>query len=429
MQKALLPPPTLPLVYFGLAHAAFAAAGGVLVVRPDLPGAFHYQPQLIALVHLVTVGWISGSILGALYIVAPLAFGVGLRPGWLDYAACAAFWLGTAGMVAGFWTLRFDLVAAASPLVLAAIAVVGGRVIAGLWTSRLPWGVSLHVTLAFANILVAGVVGLLTAMNRDTASLLWSPLALALAHGHLAVLGWAAMMFFGVAYRLMPMFIPSAMPTGARLALSAVLLEIGTLGLAVSLALGAPTAIWVVFVVGAFVAFSRQVRGMLANRRPRPVELPRPDWSTWQTHTALLYLVIATALGVWLALGSAPVSVTWAYGAAAVLGFVSQVVVGIQGRLLPLAAWYRALEFAEGTPPPTSVHRLADPRVARLVFMLWLAGLPLLTVGLMRQSSAGIATGAVVLFMATLANAAHGWIMVWRSATGASHDGRSGSSE
>jgi hypothetical protein len=38
--------------------------------RPVLPGAFHYHPRLIALLHLVTLGWISGSILGALYISA-----------------------------------------------------------------------------------------------------------------------------------------------------------------------------------------------------------------------------------------------------------------------------------------------------------------------------------------------------------------------
>src|SRR5688572_14197940 len=103
-RRALLPAPTLPLAYFAGAHLALAMACAALVMHPGLPGAFHYHPRLIALVHLVTLGWISGSILGALYIVAPLAFGVAFRAGHADTAASVAFWLGTAAMVSGFGT-------------------------------------------------------------------------------------------------------------------------------------------------------------------------------------------------------------------------------------------------------------------------------------------------------------------------------------
>jgi hypothetical protein len=65
-RRALLPAPTLPLVYFGGAHVALALAFASLLLEPGLPGSFHYHPRLIAVLHLVTLGWMSGSILGAL---------------------------------------------------------------------------------------------------------------------------------------------------------------------------------------------------------------------------------------------------------------------------------------------------------------------------------------------------------------------------
>jgi hypothetical protein len=406
--RALLPSPALPLLHFAAAHFAFALACAALALDPALAGGFHYRPKVVALVHLVTLGWISGSILGAWYIVGPLAFGVPLRAGVADGLAAAAFWLGTAGMAGAFWTGRYDLIAHAAPLVLVGVVIVGTRVAAGLVRSRVPWGVSLHVLLAFANVLLAGLAGMAIAWARAAGTLTLPPQAVALAHGHAAVLGWAAMMIVGVSYRLVPMFLPAAMPRGHGLAVSAILLEIGAVGLTTALALGGTPLPWTIVVTLGFAAFFWRVRAMLGSRRPRPVELPRPDWSTWQTHVALLALFVTLGLGFRLGAGGASPSLTWAYGVIGLVGFAAQMVVGIQGRLLPMHAWYRGLQRGPGLPR-RSVHRLADPRLARAVLLGWVAGLPLLTVGLATARPGATAAGAGALLAATLLNA---WLAI-----------------
>ena len=414
-RRALLPAPTLPLVYFGGAHVSLAIAFAALLIEPRLAGAFHYHPRLIAVLHLVTLGWISGSILGAVYIVAPLALGLPFRARRADAIACLFFWLGTAGMVGGFWTGRFAIVGIASLSVLGALTFVGARLLSNLPAARLPRGVSLHLALAFVNIILAGAAGALMAANRLAGNLPLSPLALALAHGHLAVLGWATMMIFGMGYRLIPMFLPAAMPSGAGLGISAVLLELGTLGLAASLVAGWSPGPSGLLVLGACAAFFWWIRRTLRDRRPRPIELPRHDWSTWHTHLAVVYLVVASALGCWLAFGEPPIAVTWAYGAAGILGFVAQMVSGIQGRLMPLFAWYRALERRNGDLPGQSVHRLIAPPLALSVFVAWLVGLPILTVGLMTEHHGSVATGSAALLCATIISAAHGALIIRRA--------------
>ena len=138
-RAALLPDATLPLVYFAGAHLALALAAVLLLVDPDLPGAFHYHPRMIAVVHLVTLGWISSSILGAFYIVAPLAFGMPFAARRADALACVSFWTGTLGMVLGFWWAAYAVVGLASLAVLAAVAIVAVRAIRGLRAARMPF--------------------------------------------------------------------------------------------------------------------------------------------------------------------------------------------------------------------------------------------------------------------------------------------------
>lgn len=414
-RRRLLPAPTLPLVYFAGAHVSLAVALAVLVVMPDLPGAYHYHPRMIGLLHLLTLGWISGSILGAFYIVAPLALGMPFPARVPDAIACASFWIGTAGMVAGFWLGRFEVVGLASLFVIAALVSTGLRAAAGLGGARVPQAVALHVVLAFANVVVAGIGGTLLAIGRFDGGFGISPIALAAAHAHFAVIGWAVMMVVGLSYRLVPMFLPAAMPTGWTLALGAVFLEIGAVALAWAFITGESLLVGVVSVCAGLGTFVVHVRRILGTRRARPAGMEGRDWSSWQTHVALLHLPVACALGIWLASREVTDGWTWVYGGAGLLGFVAQMVVGIQGRLLPLHAWYRAMERRGGTPPDRSVHRLPVRGLALAVFLLWLGGVPVLVGGLGLQHTPSIATGAAALLAAVLLQVIHGVAIVRRA--------------
>jgi hypothetical protein len=303
----------------------------------------------------------------------------------------------------------------ASVAVLAAIFVIACRSLAGLRSARVPFGVSLHVALAFLNMLGAGGIGVALAAAKLWGLAGWSPLAAAAAHAHVAVLGWGVMMIIGISYRLVPMFLPAAMPSRASIAWSAILLEIGTLGLAWALASGSNAIPWALVIVAAFGTFFGHVRAILAQRRPRPAEMQGRDWSTWQSHAALLYLAVATAVGLALGGGVVAASWVWAYGVAGILGFVAQMVVGIQGRLLPLHAWYRAMTQLEGEPPARSVHCLANGRATSSIFALWLVAVPMLIAGLMTEQQGFIATAAALLCGSTMLQAAHMVHMVRRA--------------
>src|SRR5690606_11177564 len=101
-----------------------------------------------------------------------------------------------------------------------------------------PWPVLLHVMLAFINMVGAALFGILIGADRTHGWFAWPPLAATFAHAHLAAIGWPLMMVVGLAYRLVPMFLPARMPTGTGLAASAILLETGLAVIGVALLAG-----------------------------------------------------------------------------------------------------------------------------------------------------------------------------------------------
>ena len=398
----LRPASALPAAYYAAAHIGLAAALATLAWDPALPGASFYHPRLVALVHLLTLAWITGSILGSFYIVGPLALRVPMVVRRTDWAAYAAFVTGTIGMVAHFWIGTYDGMAWSAGLVTVAILRVGWLAVRGLRASPAPAGVSLHVVLAFVNILAAAILGILIGLNRTRGFIALSPLAALYAHAHLAAIGWATMMVVGLSYRLIPMMLPAAMPTGGALAWSAVLMEGGLLVLTVALL---STGTWVplgaALIVAGLVSFVVRIRKALKHRMPRPPALPRRDWSTWQTHVAFVWLLVAAALGFVLSTnagGDSRLTLMWIYGVAGLVGFIAQIVAGIQGRLVPLYAWYRAFEAANG-PPSRAANELPTPRFAKPIFLAWTIGVPLLAWGLASGTLVLIRLGAVALLV------------------------------
>jgi hypothetical protein len=398
--KDLAPASAIPLAYYLFAHASLLAALLVLVFDPALPAGAFYHPRMVALVHLLTIPWLSGSILGSFYIVGPLALRVAMPAATGDWIAFGAFVFGATGMVAHFWINTYDGMAWSAGFVFGAIGWVAVRAWRGLPGSPARWPVTLHVALAFANILSAAALGILLGFDRSRGFLGISPLAAMFAHAHLAAVGWAAMMVVGLSYRLIPMILPAAMPTGRSLAASAVLLEVGLVVLTVALLSGAER-VWIgaLLIVSGLVSFIAQIRRTVRHRLPRPPALPRRDWSTWQAHASFVWLLVAAGLGVALSVGvpdEQRLTTMWIYGVAGLVGFLAQIVAGMQGRLVPLYAWYRAFA-ARGAPPDRAANALPSSAFAGTIFACWTLGVPLLAWGLPTQNHALIRLAALSL--------------------------------
>ena len=407
--RAPLPPRLLPVLYFGVAHVALALACLAVATDPRGVSGFFYHARMLGIVHLVTLGWITASILGALYIVGPIALRLSIPAGPLDYTAFAFVLIGVIGMVAHFWLQEYGGMAWSAILVGTGILMVGAHVAWRLRGATLPRAISAHIVLAFVNVGGAATAGVLIGFDKVYHFLPGFVLANVFAHAHLAAIGWASMMVVGMAYRLLPMVLPSAMPKGPTLWISALLLEAGAAGLFVTLLLQSALA-WVcsLTVIAGFGAFGAHVVYMLRQPRPRPPGLRRPDPAVLHAGASFTCLAIACGLGLWLTLAAPSpntLRVAMAYGVFGLVGFLAQMVVGMEGRLLPIFAWYWAFANTGDKGPVASQHEMSWRDGQDLVFLLWLFGVPSLAGGLAFDAVPFVSAGAWGLLLATLVDA------------------------
>lgn len=398
----------LPLAYLLFAHLSLLTACLAFVLAPTSLAGFFYHPKMIAVVHLVTLGWITGSILGVLHLILPLALRSPLPARGPDRWAFWCFVVGVLGMVSHFWIDTTGGMVWSAGMVIAAIFRVGWRVLAALRRAPIPLEHRLPFFLAFFNLILAGLLGLLIGIDKSTDVLPGFTLDHVAAHAHLAALGWATLMVMGSAYRLLPMVLPSALPRGGRLIVAVLTTELGVLGIGAALFAGSsmlPVAA-LVLVAGTLV-FLDQVRWMLAHPKPPPRQRRHPDLAHAHLAAAFVYLTIAVGLGSAIVLRpQSPyrMQLLMAYGVTLLVGFLSQMVVGISVRILPLFTWMR--DFAAGgfDQVPLSPHRRTARSLHQLTFWSWTLGTPLLTLGLALNRALSIRLGGALLAIAVAAS-------------------------
>ncbi|HSQ66895.1 MAG TPA: hypothetical protein VLM85_26935, partial [Polyangiaceae bacterium] len=204
------PPLRLPAENFAAALTFLAlGAVGLVWVAPELSAGAFFAPRVAGVVHLFTLGFITTSMIGALYQFLPVAVGTPIRS---QQAAHVTFGL----LVSGIPTFVLALVTGARPLIpvgagaltlaLAIFAVNLMATLARAKTRSLSWwalaGASffLVVTLSF---------GFALALNLTTGFAAESRFVLLAAHVHVAIVGWVMLVMVGVAHRLLPMFLIS----------------------------------------------------------------------------------------------------------------------------------------------------------------------------------------------------------------------------
>ena len=399
------PARSIALLYLATAHLALGIACAVAGLWPQAIAGFFYHSWMVGVVHLVTLGWITFSIFGAMFLVAPLALRTAMPARRSDYIAYAAAVIGLVGMVGHFWISEFRGMAWSAGLVTGSVMWMTARIIRVIRHAPIQPFTKRLIILACANIWVAATTGLLIAADKTLHFLPGFVLANVFAHAHLAALGWATLMVLGVGSRLLPMILPAKMPPAGRSAAAAViLLEIGVWGLFGALLLRSRWAVifGLTFACG-LATCGTQIVWTIRHRVPKPRGASSPDLSVGHTASAGLWLIVATIIGIallWLPTTPGTLRLAAAYGVAGLVGFLAQMVAAMEARLLPMAAWFWAYADSRYQVAPQSPHAMRDRSLQAIVFGGWTIGVPALAAGMALESADLVGVGAWSLFAA-----------------------------
>ncbi len=333
------PPLAVPLRFFLSAPLFLLGAGLLLLAGDSAELASRWQPLMVGITHLVTLGFLALVMVGALQQLIPVLFGVSLPHS--AYLAVLLYLL----LVPGSALLALGIAWSNPHWVRGAMGLLGGGFV--LFMTTVVWGVlrarSAHATVrsvaaAVLALLVTVTLGLgLAGMYGGLAGLgrQWTVL-----HLGWGLLGWVLLLVMAVGWQVVPMFqVTPPYPRRLQQWLPALLLAallVRTLAYLVELALPIYLADVVILLVVALFA------GATLNlQRQRRRRLPDVTLSYWRV--AMLALLASTVLWVVLwfrpsALGEAGrgelvLGVLW------LLGFAVSVVSGMLYKIVPFLIW------------------------------------------------------------------------------------------
>jgi hypothetical protein len=367
----------VPFTYLALAHLALGSACAVTLWDSSLIAGFFYHPKMIAVVHSLTLGWISCSLIGMLYVAGDR---LGFRATRPDVAILVAWAAGASGLVSHFWIETFGGMMWSAGLLGVAVLAAAVRFGMAFAAASLPDGVKLQINFACLNLVGTAFIGLLLGINKTSTVLPGYSLHNVFAHAHLAALGWA----FLLAVALGHLFLVThggSMPAARWSMSGTVLTQLGAAGIFVSLLIDEPYVL--VFGIVVLSGMTLCVVGLIVHARS--VRPPTSRAALLLLVGALVWLLIAAGIGFSVLTGlraDGDPGLTMAYGVAGLLGGLGQWTCGLS------LLWFRRPRLRPGHTWPAVVG--------------WFVASPLLVAGLAGTYPVLIAVGAASLLLATV---------------------------
>jgi hypothetical protein len=200
------PPASVPYRFF-LAAPWFGVVAGILLawVGGDVLGS-RWTPEVLALVHLIAVGFMLQAMSGAMFQFIPVAVGGNVwRPLLVANVVQPLLLVAALLLVAGFLFSAPPLLSAAVPLFLLGVGIFAVVVLMALWRTPATGMTLWTMRLALAGLVVTVLLG--TLLAEALARGLALPL-IPLTNIHLAwgLGAWALMLVAAVSYFVVPMF-------------------------------------------------------------------------------------------------------------------------------------------------------------------------------------------------------------------------------
>jgi hypothetical protein len=368
------PPAFLPGEHF--AAALFFLLGGCVALAwsaDEIARGTYLAPGVAATTHLFTLGWITTSIMGALYQFLPVALD---EPIGSIRVAHTSFVLYVPGLLLFEWGLvgshRIVLVAGAATFGSGLLLFIGNMAATLNRAARrdLTWFALAIATFFLAVTLVLG--GRL-AGNVRSGILSADKVHAMHVHLHVAIAGWVLMVMIGVAHRLLPMFLLSHGVKSHYAKAAVGLIAAGAAALAFLSHATPIVSVWLpaVCLTLGCIAFLLQGRSFFHHRHRRAL-----DPGMRLAAAGLALLLIAIVLG-WAALlmhdpaMHAHVSVAYI---STLLMSITLFVAAHHYKIVPFLIWYHRFGPLAGRQRVPRVAELYSPTLANAAVAMLATG-------------------------------------------------------
>ena len=376
---------------------------------------FFMNYKIIALTHVFTLGFLLMVIMGASYMLLPVALGVKIAYEKLFFPVYYAYVISLLLFVIGMHYLSGSMIAAGGVLLFASVLVYNLNVLLSLKKVK-KWDYS-SAGIAFAySYLFAGLsIGLYLALS------FYFKIGLNLYdilqdHIYVMFIGFAAMLFIAVSYRLLPMFYMTKTPDNLYWKTDLIAVNAGIIAILASSFFGNGSAAHIYlngiggWLLGLGILLYCYIFFNLMLKRLKK----KFDITTFYLFAGIVFLISAALIGLFiitipqekLNMFGGINGVYYVFGFLGLFGFAGMVIIGFLHKIFPFLISLKVFEKAKKGAYGKLFSDLKTKYLEYVIFALFLAGSILWIFYL-------IQIAAAVLFIASLLLLFHIFSMGW----------------
>lgn len=402
LQKTTSYKVVLPFYVYG--SLSFLLACVLLLINTSVVQQHYFQPQTLAITHLMALGWGTMIILGASHQLLPVLIEGKLDNDFLAYISFFSAAIGIPFLITGFylfhtgWVLQTGAV-----LINAAVICYFINVISSIYESRkhdvYAWFIATASLWLFATVFF----GLLLVFNFSRMWLPENSIEYLSLHAHMGLAGWFLLLIIGVGSRLIPMFLISKYTNTKTMWWIYALINTALMGFIGLKTLKTYPQFYYTSFVLVFIALAMFGNYCYKAYKLRIRKQVDGQMKVSLLSVVLLFLPLLSLLAVIYFLSTdveAPKMVLL-YGYCIFFGWITAIILGMTFKTLPFIVWNKVYHNrALGkTPAP---KELFSERLFQVMVVLYLLGFLLFLFGIILLYDILLKSGAVFLLASAI---------------------------
>lgn len=387
-------------------YAALSFLAGTILLFYSLPAftQHYFHPHILAVTHIIALGWSTMIILGASHQLVPVLIEGNLYSNRLAYASFVLAATGIPLLVYGFYVFNMSWPAKwGGRLVLLSVLCYVINLIASMWKSNAKNIHAFFILTASLWLFLTAFLGLALVYNFTIPFLPKESIKYLPLHAHLGVIGWFLLLVMGVSSRLIPMFLISKYTNSKLLWLIYVLINGGLLFFLISFLYFPDTSFTVPItaLLLALVFFGFYCLSAYRQRIRKKVD-EQMKVSLLSVAMMLLPLIFLVSIAGWLLTEKINVKVALVYGFVIFFGWITAIIFGMTFKTLPFIVWNKVYHKKAGMGKTPNPKDLFSNKIFSVMALVYLIGFILFTAGAYIANFFMLNFAALLLILAAL---------------------------
>ena len=358
------PPLKIPLRFF-ITSPIFGLLAGLFILGFVTSLQARSSLSVVVLTHLITLGFLAMTMLGALFQMLPVTAGVTIK--YQQIIAPLVHGLLTIGLLLfafGFYYYQSALMTVAMAVLLSAFLIFIVAIASTLKNAKNVTPTIKAFIGALASLLVALLLAGYLALSHANTGFSEHHQAILYTHIIFSLLGWVAMLIIGVSYQVIPMFyVADSYPElYTKYAIKVMFILLIGLGFALVINNSALSLLFKVFIALMLADYAITTIGLLLKRKRKIV-----DTTTYYWYFAMLMLLTSIVVSVaneWLNISQLNTLVVVVF----IYGFAMSVITGMMYKIVPFLVWFHLTN--EGYMNMPTMNELIGKKLTTIQFIL-----------------------------------------------------------